>query len=159
VIRLRTATPEDLPGLAAVFIAAWQAGYRGVVPDEILDALEPAAVLAELRANAAEGTTTVAVSDAGQVVGFARFGTDDDEGYLASLYVDPAAAGAGLGRRLLDHALGQLPGRDVTLWVFAGNARARRLYERAGFRPDGRQLTDPRWAAVQVGYRRSARPE
>jgi ribosomal protein S18 acetylase RimI-like enzyme len=138
--------------MAEVFIAAWQGGYRGVVPDEIIDALDPAAVAADLRASAGEGTTTVAVDDAGGVVGFIRFGTAD--GYIAALYVHPSVAGAGLGLRLLEDALARMAGRDVTLWVFAGNARARRLYERAGFRPDGRELTDARWAAVQMGYHR-----
>jgi RimJ/RimL family protein N-acetyltransferase len=49
-----------------------------------------------------------------------------------------------------------MPGVDIKLWVFAANVRARRLYERAGFNPDGTELTDPRWRAVQVRYRRDA---
>lgn len=151
---LRVATLEDLPAMAEVFVAAWQGGYRGVVPDEILDALDAVEVQRELGADAQ--TTIVAVDDEGEVVGFTRFQADDAEGHVASLYVHPSAARAGLGKRLLNHALGHLRGRDVTLWVFAGNAAARRLYERAGFRPDGRQLIDPRWNAVQLGYRRPA---
>lgn len=152
---LRAATPEDLPAMAEVFVAAWRGGYRGVVPDEILDALDAAEVLHELGADA--HTTIVAVDDEGEVVGFTRWGVDGTgEGYLASLYVRPTVARAGLGKRLLDHALEQMPDHDIKLWVFAGNAAARRLYERAGFHPDGRQLTDPRWNAVQLGYRRPA---
>jgi ribosomal protein S18 acetylase RimI-like enzyme len=218
VIVLRPATEADLPAMAAVFIAAWRGGYRGIVPDEIIDALDPADVAAELAANPHERSTTVAVAVAvdgnggggdgdgdgggdgngdgnggggdgdgdgdggdgdgdgngdgnggggdgngngdGRIVAFVCFGDDDagDGGYLASLYVDPVAARAGLGARLLEHALDSMPGLEVTLWVFAANHAARRLYERAGFRLDGAELTDPRWATPQVRYRRPTPP-
>ncbi|RAS29045.1 hypothetical protein BCL80_107157 [Streptomyces avidinii] len=39
---------------------------------------------------------------------------------------------------------GYAPGvriRDITLWVLKENVRARRFYERAGFRPDGAEET------------------
>jgi ribosomal protein S18 acetylase RimI-like enzyme len=168
VIVLRPATEADLPAMAAVFIAAWRGGYRGIVPDEIIDALDAADVAAELAANPHERSTTVAVAvdgdgdgdGDGRIVAFVRFGDDDagDGGYLASLYVDPVAARAGLGARLLEHALDSMPGLEVTLWVFAANHAARRLYERAGFRLDGAELTDPRWATPQVRYRRPTPP-
>jgi GNAT superfamily N-acetyltransferase len=64
----------------------------------------------------------------------------------------PAAAGRGLGRRLLDLALDHCREQGVTevfLWTFAGLGAARTLYDRAGFvqaeeaRDDryGRELT------------------
>jgi hypothetical protein len=37
---LRPATEADAPALADVFIAAWRAGYRGVVPDDVIDGLD-----------------------------------------------------------------------------------------------------------------------
>jgi L-Ala-D/L-Glu epimerase len=160
---LRTATVADLPGLAEVFVASWRTGYRGTVPDEVIDGLRIADVAAELGADldARDRSTVVAVDGSGTALGFVRFGsarrTDEPElGYLASLYVHPAAGGRGLGRTLLRHALRELAGRPVKLWVFAGNGRARELYERAGFRLDGAELTDPRWRAPQLRYRRAA---
>src|SRR5882672_2555696 len=107
---------------------------------------------------AADRTTLVALDAAGAVVGFTMFGPDRDRdaGYLASLYVSPMAGGRGVGRSLLDAAIDAMPGVDITLWVFAANVQARRLYERAGFEPDGAELTDPRWRATQVRYRRAA---
>jgi ribosomal protein S18 acetylase RimI-like enzyme len=197
---IRVATRADLPAIAAVFVAAWRAGYRGVVPDDVIESYDLATATNELAPGfeAADRTTIAAlaveaaaaahavgtadaaaptVEDAaveagavdavaarpplGPVVGFARFGADRDApagpgGYLASLYVHPAAGGRGVGRALLRTALDSMSGMDVTLWVFAGNATARRLYESAGFRLDGAELTDPRWRTPQVRYRRPA---
>jgi L-Ala-D/L-Glu epimerase len=161
---IRAALPADIAAMAEVFVAAWRAGYRGVVPDEIIDGLDPADVAGwfdpawlgpDLR-------SVVAQSPSGAVSGFARFGADPDRpgpsfGYLAALYVDPAASGQGTGRALLDHVVDALSreGRsDISLWVFAGNVRARSLYERAGFRPEGHVLVDPRWQTPQTRYRR-----
>lgn len=52
------------------------------------------------------------------------------------LAVHPDQAGQGLGRRVLRHALGEIAARGfsaVELYVDGGNAAAVRLYERAGF--------------------------
>jgi ribosomal protein S18 acetylase RimI-like enzyme len=147
---LRPATGTDRDAIAAVFLAAWRGGYRGLVPDEVIDAWTPATVRAELAGGA--GTDVVALDDAGAVAGFVRY--QPESGYLASLYVAPNAAGRGLGRALLAYALDAMPGRDVVLWVFEANDRARTLYERAGFHPDGTSLTDPRWRTPQIRMRR-----
>jgi ribosomal protein S18 acetylase RimI-like enzyme len=159
---LRPAVASDAPALADVFIAAWRGGYRGVVPDEVIDGLDATEWNATLRrtVDAPGRHTVVAVDGTGTPVGFASYGSDEEhpgDGYLASLYVHPRAAGAGVGGRLLRHALAAMSTLDVRLWVFDGNAAARRLYEREGFRPDGARLTDPRWRTPQVRYRRPAR--
>jgi ribosomal protein S18 acetylase RimI-like enzyme len=120
------------------------------VPDDVIDAWTPATVRAELAGGT--GADAVALDDAGTVTGFVRYRPAD--GYLASLYVAPEAGGRGLGRALLAYALDAMPGRDVVLWVFEANHRARTLYERAGFRPDGARLTDPRWRTPQIRMRR-----
>jgi ribosomal protein S18 acetylase RimI-like enzyme len=147
---LRPATEDDRDAIAAVFLAAWRGGYRGLVPDEVIDTWTPVTVRAELAGGI--GTDVVALDDAGAVAGFVRY--QPESGYLASLYVAPGAGGRGLGRALLAYALDAMPGRDVVLWVFEANNRARTLYERAGFRPDGASLTDPRWRTPQIRMRR-----
>ncbi|MEV0398805.1 GNAT family N-acetyltransferase [Actinoallomurus sp. NPDC050550] len=161
MISCREAVTDDLRAMAGIFVAAWRAGYRGVVPDEVIDALDPGAVAADLAAGlSGPGLTTVlAVDGTGRPTGFVRYGDDADHpggGYLAALYVHPAASGAGVGRGLLQHAIDAMPGVDVRLWVFEDNDRARTLYERAGFRPEGVRLVDPRWRAPQARYLRPA---
>ncbi|HEX7111857.1 MAG TPA: GNAT family N-acetyltransferase [Mizugakiibacter sp.] len=57
---------------------------------------------------------------------------------IAAMGVVPAARGAGLGRLLLDEAIAvarEQRAARLLLEVIASNAVARRLYERAGFRP------------------------
>ncbi|MGI5230314.1 N-acetyltransferase family protein [Actinoallomurus sp. CA-142502] len=155
----REAVAGDLPAMADIFVAAWRSGYRGVVPDEVIDALDADTVAADLAARLDDPglTTVLAVGAGGRPVGFVRYGDDADhpgEGYLAALYVHPAASGAGVGRGLLGRAIDAMPGVDVRLWVFEDNDRARALYERAGFRPEGARLTDPRWRTPQARYLR-----
>ena len=59
--------------------------------------------------------------------------------HISVVATTAAAEGSGTGRALLEHAEEWARGRGVsllTLNVFAGNARARRVYERAGFVPE-----------------------
>lgn len=161
MIAYREAVADDLPAMADIFVAAWRAGYRGVVPDEVIDALNADTIATDLaaRLNDPRLKTVLAVDTTGRPVGFVRYGDDVDhpgEGYLAALYVHPAASGAGVGRGLLYRAIDAMPGVDVRLWVFEDNDRARALYERAGFRPEGARLTDPRWRTPQARYLRPA---
>lgn len=65
----------------------------------------------------------------GQTAGFAAF----TAGELAWLYVDPALSRRGVGRALVEHALGEM-GWPVSIEVLAGNTPALALYERCGFR-------------------------
>lgn len=161
-VGLRTAGADDLAAMADVFVHAWRSGYRGIVPDTVIDAMETSGVARDLAVGLDDArlTTVVAVDTDGTPVGFTRFGEDAehaDGSYLAALYVHPAAGGLGIGRVLLHHALDAMPGRDVRLWVFEANARARDVYERAGFRLEGPRRTDPRWRTPQVLMRRPAR--
>lgn len=166
-ILLRHARADDLDALAAVFVSAFRHGYADLLAADVLDEITRPVVLAWFEGWGPERVTTVAVRE-GRPVGFVRYGdevpTDGDEeaspviadpsiGYVASLYVDPAAAGGGIGRRLLGRALDELAagGRSsVRLWVFRDNPRARAVYERAGFTPDGVDRIDPRWGVVQI---------
>lgn len=60
--------------------------------------------------------------------------------WLDALYVRPAAWGTGVAVRLHDRAVEALREAGVErarLWVLEENHRARRFYERRGWRPDG----------------------
>lgn len=146
---IRSATPADADAIAWIGVTAWQTAYRGLVPDEHLDALdwrERAVVRREqLDRAAADRVVTYVVLDPASVVGFVASGPDRDEDRRAAggleiyaLYVVPSGWGHGLGRALLERAIADVPvGVPVTLWVLAGNTRARAFYERQGFVSDG----------------------
>jgi ribosomal protein S18 acetylase RimI-like enzyme len=155
---IRPALPGDAAAMADVFIHAWRQAYPGVVPDAVLAALDhdkTARWLTELIARRAEGNTDVGERN-GRVIGFVRYGTSRDEqasGYIFGLYVDPGAAGQGAGKALIRHAEQRLAEdgcETVALHVFEANERARRLYTRAGFRPDGSTRIEPEYQATEV---------
>jgi len=85
-----------------------------------------------------DGPGVLWVADDGErVVGAAGL-TREDEGLtrLRWVILHPDARGLGVGRALVDTALGEARrrgARGVYLWTIAGLAASRRLYDRAGF--------------------------
>jgi GNAT superfamily N-acetyltransferase len=164
---LRAAEPSDAMAVACVHVRSWQVGYRGMMPDEYLDALRPedrARHYTFGQVDPAQPATILAEED-GVIFGFATSGPSPDPdqrgtGELYALYVDPAAWGSGVGRALIGDArgrLGQLGFSDAGLWVLAGNERAARFYRRDGWTFAGRERVDDVWGVTvaEVRYRRS----
>jgi len=149
-IAVRAAAPSDAAAMAALHVRAWRATYAGILPDAFLAGLKAAdreamwrGALTEPDRAPAERVILVAEAE-GALLGFAAagHGRGDDElglGELYSIHVDPPIWGRGAGRALLAAATTWLDGRYATsiLWVVDSNRRARTLYERAGWTPDG----------------------
>jgi ribosomal protein S18 acetylase RimI-like enzyme len=167
---IRPGVPEDVEAREYVRVTTWKTAYRGIIPDDYLDALkvEPDAVarMEEGLAGAlAEGRTPLLVGEIGdRIVGFVNFGRCRDEqiggGEVFALYVLPEAQAGGLGHALLTDAVKRLRTgghEEIGLWVADGNAQARRFYERFGFVPSGRVqlLPEPFPPIEEVHYRLS----
>lgn len=91
-----------------------------------------------------------------EVVGFAAAGPSrepDAAFQLYAIYVLPSAWGTRVGFELAEAAVGDE--RDVVVWVFDENPRARRFYERFGFRADGVSKTEAVGGATlkEIRYR------
>ena len=73
------------------------------------------------------------------------------------LYVAPDFWRAGVGNQLFDSGTAYLRGRgfpELVLWVLEDNERARRFYEKKGWRPDGaKKPSFSRPALSQMRYR------
>jgi GNAT superfamily N-acetyltransferase len=70
--------------------------------------------------------------------------------HISVLAVTEPAEGTGVGRALIAYAEGWTRDRGLpllTLNVFAGNARARRLYEHTGFIPETLRYAKPVFGA------------
>jgi GNAT superfamily N-acetyltransferase len=137
-------------------VLGWQVGYRGLLPQQVLDELTAAERLP--RWTAAVGTAdwpgrgTIVAVENNRVVGFADFrpthdhDNDPDEvGEIASLYVHPRAWGRGVGSALVTFARDQMTiaGRSAaTLWVLDNNYRAITFHQKGGWMPDGATRSD-----------------
>jgi GNAT superfamily N-acetyltransferase len=144
--------PQDIVSIAEIRIRSWQAAYRGIVPQEFLDALRLADEVARRLRSPGPPTSQrnyLAERD-GSPVGWAAIGPyrDGDDvpspgpraGEVYAMYVHPDAWGEGVGRALMERMLAELAdgGHDpLMLWVLTDNARARGFYARMGFEPDG----------------------
>ena len=169
-VTIRPATMHDAAAIADVHVRSWQAAYRGMMPQDYLDRLDPADRLPRWRRLLADPDRSrtdvlVAVGDDG-VCGFSSFGPsrdeDQDPGCVAdvrAIYVAPDSVSHGVGRLLMTASLERLAligYEQVTLWVLDANERARRFYEIAGFRSDGGSKLD-NWDELhltEVRYRR-----
>ena len=148
---------------------SWQFGHQRLFPRTVVDSVsvEEREASWQERLKGASSQQTVLVADGdGAVLGFASAGPTHDtsnEARVAEVYelfVLPEAIGTGIGGALLNGTLSKLRDggfRTVTLWVVEGNDRARRFYERQGFRPDGLTKTARMSGAqaIEVRYRMS----
>ncbi len=151
-MRIRPATAEDAASIAAVDVASWQAAYRGLMPDQYLDALSFEQREADwqrrlLGVDARRGRRTY-VADDDQITGFVRLGPNPDDpsgGFVFLLYVLPTHWRTGVGTSLMaaaDAALRDMGFGSATLGVLEANHRARLFYERLGWRTDGSRQSD-----------------
>jgi GNAT superfamily N-acetyltransferase len=132
-IILRAATETDAPWIAAIWYEGWRDGHEGHVPDELVAAR--GADSFRSRAQQRVGDTVVATID-GVIGGFIMVVGDEVE----QVYVGREHRGAGVASVLLAEAERIVAGNgydQAWLAVVAGNARARRFYERGGWVDDG----------------------
>lgn len=148
---IRFATPADVPALAALKLATFREtfldGFAIPYPAADLaifeaDTYGEPRVAAEI-ANPAHATW-VAADEAGALVAYVHVGpcklphSDVAPGAveLYQLYMKGSWQGGGLGRALMERALGWMEGRSAGpqwLGVWSGNERAQRFYARFGF--------------------------
>lgn len=137
---LRIATPGDVDAVAEVWHRAWADGHAGHVPDALHRYRDDVGGFRDRVPSRIPGTT-VAVDDASsssepEVVGFVTV----DGSELEQLFVLRSARGGGVAGDLLraGEAAIAAGGHDPAwLAVVAGNARARRFYEREGWHDAG----------------------
>jgi GNAT superfamily N-acetyltransferase len=122
ISNIRPATDDDVPAIATAYITSWKAGYAGLLTD------------AEIEAQAK--------SRSRYVLGVVECEHKPKAGrlpWLQMLYVIPPAWGTGTAKALLNEALAAVTRaghRTTWLEVVEAQTRARRFYEREGWKLD-----------------------
>ena len=171
-LSVRRAVRADVDRLAEVHARCWQETYRGMLSDAFLAAVDPAGRLALWRhlLDRPEPAEAWAACDDGNVVGFAGIrrvpAPGSPEGHpppstgdleLWGLYLLASHQGLGLGRRLLEAALGA---RAASLWVAEDNLKAIGFYTRFGFARDGAEDEITDWESLrEIRLVRPAQPD
>ncbi|MFE5769429.1 GNAT family N-acetyltransferase [Streptomyces sp. NPDC056485] len=150
MVHVREMDAADVGAVSAIRVRGWQAAYAGIVPGTYLDAMTVEGDAGRRRELFSRpGRTSrdlVALGDGGPV-GWICFGPcrsgmpgPGRAGEVHALYVAPDLVGRGIGRTLLGEAHARMKDEGFetsALWVLGDNRRARRFYERAGYRADG----------------------
>jgi GrpB-like predicted nucleotidyltransferase (UPF0157 family)/RimJ/RimL family protein N-acetyltransferase len=162
-MKVRAASGDDAHRIAEIHVRSWQAAYRGLLPDSLLDDLSVSERERSWDALLGDGgdrwLTLVAEGYRSDPVGFCSVATpsqDETAGEttaeIGALYVEPAHWREGAGSAMLEAALGELRAlgwREVVLWVLPENQAALAFYDRFGF------LVEP---GVEKREERSGRP-
>lgn len=147
---------------------AWRTTYRGLLPDAVLERLDPDRMAASRERMLREpppGHLTLVAED-GAVVGFAVAGPSRDPaaaGEVYAVYILASHQRRGLGRALLRECARRLAAAglpSLVIWVLRENVPARAFYERLGGaarleKEDsvfGGSEDAPRHPVVETGY-------
>lgn len=161
---VRPATLADATEIARVQTASWQSSYRGILPDSILDTMDPARRIGSRREILQDnGALNLVAYDTthGDIVGFANAGPSRRQGQprvgeLYEIYILDRAKRYGLGRELFEVVTEWCRSRHmatVVIWVLEANQHARRFYEAMGGQISGRAHTTVRgFGVVEVSY-------
>jgi len=158
-LSIRALMPEDWPAVRAIYAS-------GIATGDATFEVEPP-TWHDFDSHRLSGLRFVGVDAAGAVVGWVAASPVSDRCVYSgviehSVYVDPAAQGRGVGRRLLEHLISESEAAGI--WtiqsgIFPENAASRALHARCGFREVGLRERigqhQGRWRDVVMVERRS----
>lgn len=136
-MHIRSFIAADAQALAELYHAAvHQVGIRDYSPAQVAvwsPAPRPATAYV---AQAADRVFLVAVSEAGEPVGY---GDLEPDGHIDHLYCRPDHAGKGIGAALCSALEAAASASDISFLYVEASEAARRLFERQGFRVEHRR--------------------
>lgn len=147
---VRNAEFEDMKRLGHIMSVSFRAAFSEFITKQTLDACaREDNCIALLEGIYQEGKMHFLIGeDSGMLVW--QEGEDGVE--IAAIHSLPESWGTGLGHAMLEEALDQIGESKVFLWAFKENRRARRFYEKHGFRWDGTERVSEFDGAAEVRY-------
>lgn len=138
---------DDIYEISNVYEKSWKYAYKGIIPQSYLDSIQEGRWAEAVNK---PGMTSLIMLDGERIVAASsycrsRFADMPDHGEIVSIYFLPEYIGRGYGKELLNAAveeLRKLGFESIFLWALEENERARRFYEKNGFRFSGRYLED-----------------
>jgi L-amino acid N-acyltransferase YncA len=155
---IRQAIIQDAAEIARIHVSAWQAAYRGIVPQTYLDSLDIDARRKRWVQNLENASNNIYVAeDVSGMTGWIIFGPSRDEDIaegheINAIYVQPKSWGMGIGKQLIYAAetiLLKAYQADITVWVFEDNFSSRSFYTKVGYTQDGAKKVED-FASTQL---------
>ena len=151
---IRAATRADADGITDVQVASWRAGYAHVFPESVLYADDFDSSRRTFWSNWRFGpghrvavVTEPTADGVERVIGFCSYGPERERargftgrGEVWAFYLHPDRWGSGAASQLMEHVEERLKAEGFVtsvLWVLDDNPRARRFYEREGWKATG----------------------
>lgn len=156
-ITVRAIGPEDTKNISLILALSWKTAYRGVIDDRYLDALSVdrwVPLIEKTIAGEWADTHYFGAEKEGSLIGAAclKEPRGHDTAELIALYLLPQEIGQGIGHQFyteLENRIRTGGYAAIKLDVLVDNIRARRFYERRGFRNEGE-------AVIELGGRKYA---
>ncbi len=152
-MNVRNATLEDMKRLGHIMAVSFRSAFADFVTQQTMDACaqeERCAALLE-RVFSSGNVRFLIGEDSGMLC----WQPAEDGAEIICVHSLPESWGTGLGHAMMETALEQMGNVKVTLWVFEENRRARRFYEKHGFRWDGNSRVSEFDGAMEVCYVRN----
>lgn len=151
---ISTPTVADAPEVARIYVESWNEGFGNLLGRRTLSNTEVTRWAAELVGGRARWWVAREEND---TVGFAgicasRDPVDPRLGELDTIAVDPRHCRSGVGRALMDVAVGAMREdgyASAILWTPTGHEDAHRFYEKMGWRRTGATRADGRHVAFE----------
>ena len=146
--------PELCPELGRIMAESFRSAFREFISQETLDRCAVAENCAGLLANLPSEMATVAGWLDGKLMGLLVFSRHPEgRTEIEALHSLPESWGTGLGAAMLAFALEGA--NNAGLWAFEKNTRARRFYEKHGFRFTGETRVSEFDGAIVVRHERA----
>ena len=147
---VRNANYDDMKQAGRIMSASFRTAFGDFVSRQTMDACaREDNCIALLEGIFREGKVHFLM---GENSGMLAWQQTEDGAEIIAIHTLPESRGTGLGHAMLTEALSQIGNQPAFLWAFKENTRARRFYEKHGFRADGSERVSEFDGAIEVRY-------